>query len=98
MKPAFTLKETHQFFESKKINLDFYQTVQIYMVMGGIPHYLEGIEKGESAAQNINRICFTTNGLLRNEFQNLHVALFDHSENQVSMFNLTNIAFRKLTR
>ena len=81
----FTLKETLLFFESKKINLDLYQTLQIYIVMGGIPHYLENIEKGESAAQNINRIYFTTNGLLRNKFQNLYAAIFDHSENYISI-------------
>jgi uncharacterized protein len=94
----FTLKETQQFFESKKINLDLYQTLQIYMVMGGIPHYLENIEKGESAAQNINRICFTTNGLLRNEFQNLYAALFDHSENHVSIVRVLSQKWKGLTR
>jgi uncharacterized protein len=94
----FTLKETQQFFESKKINLDLYQTLQIYMVMGGIPHYLENIEKGESAAQNINRICFTANGLLRNEFQNLYAALFDHSENHVSIVKILSQKWKGLSR
>ena len=94
----FTLKETQQFFESKKINLDLYQTLQIYMVMGGIPHYLENIEKGESAAQNINRICFTTNGLLQNEFQNLYAALFDHSENHVSIVKTLSQKWKGLSR
>ena len=94
----FTLKETQQFLESKKINLDLYQTLQIYMVMGGIPHYLENIEKGESAAQNINRICFTTNGLLRNEFQNLYAALFDHSDNHVSIVKTLSQKWKGLSR
>ena len=94
----FTLKETQQFFESKKIGLDLYQTLQIYMVMGGIPHYLENIEKGESAAQNINRICFTSNGLLRNEFQNLYAALFDHSENHVSIVKTLSQKWKGLSR
>jgi hypothetical protein len=34
-----------------------------------------------SAAQNIAKICFQKNGLLRNEFQNLYPALFDNAQN-----------------
>ena len=47
------------------------------MVMGGIPHYLKEIEKGESAIQAIDRTCFTKDGLLFNEFSNLFFSLFD---------------------
>jgi uncharacterized protein len=94
----FTLQETKQFFESKKINLDLYQILQIYMVMGGVPHYLENIEKGESATQNINRVCFTNNGLLRNEFQNLYAALFDHAENHIVIVKTLAQKWKGLTR
>ena len=94
----FTLQETRLFLESKKINLDLYQTLQVYMAMGGIPHYLENIEKGESAAQNINRMCFTANGLLRNEFQNLYAALFDHSENHISIVKTLSQKWKGLSR
>jgi hypothetical protein len=94
----FTLQETRLFLESKKINLDLYQTLQIYMVMGGIPHYLEQIESGESAAQNINRICFTSNGLLRNEFQNLYAALYDHAENHIAIVRSLAQKWKGLSR
>ncbi len=94
----FTLAETKLFFESKNINLSDYQIMQLYMVMGGIPHYLENVEKGESATQNINRICFSTNGLLRNEFDNLYAALFDHSENYVSVVVALATKWKGLTR
>ena len=41
------------------------------MVMGGVPFYLEAVRTGESAAQNIDRLCFSEDGLLRGEFDNL---------------------------
>lgn len=76
----FTLKECEQFAKSKKMNLDQYQIIQLYMVLGGIPFYWDEVEKGLSAAQNINSICFSKNGLLRTEFSNIFKSLFTKAE------------------
>lgn len=75
----FTVGEAEKFLKARKVNLDRYQVLQLYMVMGGIPHYLKEIEKGESATQAIDRICFTKDGLLQHEFKNLYRSLFDHA-------------------
>ncbi|MEM6698218.1 MAG: ATP-binding protein, partial [Bacteroidota bacterium] len=42
----FTLAETKDFLISQNINLTHYQIIQLYMAMGGIPHYLKEIVKG----------------------------------------------------
>ncbi|CAN5659785.1 hypothetical protein BH11BAC5_BH11BAC5_31530 [soil metagenome] len=76
----FTLHETALYLNERKINLDQYQVLQIYMVMGGIPHYLKEIEKGESAIQAIDRTCFSKDGLLHEEFKNLFASLFDGAQ------------------
>jgi len=81
----FNLFETEQFLKSRAVNLDRYQLLQIYMAMGGIPHYLKEIEAGKTAIQNIDQICFSPNGLLREEFLQLYSALFDNAENHVSI-------------
>jgi hypothetical protein len=73
----FTVGETEAFLKSRKINLDKYQILQLYMVMGGIPQYLKEIAIGESAAQAIDRLCFTKDGLLKDEFNSLYHSLFD---------------------
>ena len=73
----FNLKETEEYLQVRKVNLDRYQILQLYMVMGGIPHYLKEIKKGESATQAIDRVCFTKDGLLTSEFNNLYHSLFD---------------------
>jgi uncharacterized protein len=72
----FTLAECEQYFQSRGMNYERYQILQIFMVTGGIPFYLEQIDKGLTAAQNIDRLCFTKNGLLRTEFDNLYTSLF----------------------
>jgi AAA+ ATPase superfamily predicted ATPase len=81
----FSLKETRDFLQHKKIKLSAYQITQLYMSMGGIPHYLNEIKPGESAMQAIDRICFQKDGLLFNEFDNLYRALFKNSENHLKI-------------
>jgi hypothetical protein len=73
----FTLMESESYLRSRDIRLDRYQLLQLYMVMGGIPQYLKEVRKGESATQAIDRICFTKDGLLHDEFKNLYYSLFE---------------------
>ncbi|MEZ4887170.1 MAG: ATP-binding protein [Chitinophagales bacterium] len=79
LKP-FNLSETKQYLQSRNIFFDHYQILQIYMVLGGVPHYLKEIRPGKSAIQNIDEICFSDTGLLKNEFVNLYAALFKNAD------------------
>lgn len=81
----FNLKETEEFLHARNVNLDRYQMLQLYMVMGGIPHYLKEVKKGESSTQAIDRICFTIDGLLANEFKNLYHSLFDDATRHIAV-------------
>jgi uncharacterized protein len=94
----FTLNETAAFLKSKKVTLDKYQIVQIYMAMGGIPHYLNEIVANETAIQNIGRIGFTKTGLLRNEFDNLYAALFEYHQNHIAIITVLSSKWKGLTR
>ncbi len=76
----FDLKETDLFLKSKKINLNKYDILQLYMAIGGVPHYLNKINKGESIIQNIDRLCFGKNGDLVNEFNEIFTSLFSNSK------------------
>jgi hypothetical protein len=38
------LQETEVYFKAKNMVLDRYQIIQLYMVMGGIPYYLDQVE------------------------------------------------------
>ncbi len=84
LKP-FNLYETQTFLASRNVRMDHYQILQLYMAMGGIPHYLKEIEGGKSAVQNIDRICFAPEGLLNNEFSSLYPALFDNADQHIKI-------------
>ncbi|MCG8331840.1 MAG: AAA family ATPase [Chitinophagales bacterium] len=85
LKP-FTLSETERFLRANNnVKLNRFHILQLYMAMGGIPHYLKEVEAGKSATQNIENICFSEIGLLRDEFSNLYPALFDHSDNHMAI-------------
>ena len=79
LKP-FTLAETRRYLLSRKIGLPDFQIAQLYMAIGGVPHYLQRLEPGQSAAQQIDRLCFQKDGLLAGEFSNLYRALFENSD------------------
>lgn len=81
----FSLRETELFLQNRGFNLNRYQITELYMAIGGIPHYLKEMQSGESVAQYIDRICFAPDGPLRDEFGQLYPALFDHSENHISI-------------
>lgn len=81
----FNLRETEQFLHARNVTLDRYLILQLYMIMGGIPHYLKEIRKGESATQAVDRICFTKDGLLESEFKNLYHSLFDDATRHLAV-------------
>lgn len=76
----FDLQETKDYFSHKNIILDHYQIIQLYMVMGGIPYYLDQVEAGKSAMQNIEELCFRNDGKLRTEFSYIFSSLFRDAE------------------
>ncbi len=94
----FTLLETKQFLEKQHIHFDEYAITQLYMVMGGIPFYLKEIQKGESVAQNIDRICFDKNGLLYGEFSNLFASLYDNFETHLKLIKALSSKWKGITR
>lgn len=97
LKP-FTLSETEAFLKTKYANFTRYQIIEFYMTFGGIPLYLDQINPSKSAIQNINDICFSENGLLRQEFNRLYPALFDNPENHIAVIRALATSHKGLTR
>jgi hypothetical protein len=94
----FTLNETELFLRSKNIEWSHYQIAELYMVMGGIPFYLEKIKQGISVAQNIDNLFFSKTGELKNEFSNLYASLFNHAENYEKIVEILSGNRSGLTR
>ena len=94
----FTLAEVKKYLFSINLMLDDYQVLQLYMSIGGIPHYLQHIRKGESATQIINRLCFNKDGILRNEFNNLYAALYEGHERHIAVVKALATKWKGLSR
>jgi predicted AAA+ superfamily ATPase len=94
----FTLSETSEYLKYNNINLDYYQVMQLYMTLGGVPQYLKEVLPGQSAAQNIDRICFTKDGALQKEFGNLYQSLFNEADKHISIVRALSAKPAGLTR
>lgn len=79
LKP-FSLGETEEYLKKRGVRLKPLQILELYMAMGGIPYYLNQIEKGKSATEIISRVCFTDDGLLFSEYDRLFRSLFKNAE------------------
>lgn len=97
LKP-FSLAETEAYLQSRHLHLNRYHITQLYMALGGIPHYLKEISAGKSAAQNIQEICFSDLGLLNDEFNALYPALFEDADRHIAVIRALAQKKQGLTR
>ena len=87
LKP-FTLLECEQFFESRKISMSRYNTIQAYMILGGIPFYLDCFNPSLSLAQNIDSLFFNPKARLGGEFERLFNSVFDNAAECMAIIRL----------
>ena len=79
----FTLAECHKYSECMGFPTDDLNLLETYMTFGGIPYYMSLMSKNLSLAQNVNRLCFSPGGELRDEFSNLYASLFNNASRHI---------------
>lgn len=84
LKP-FTLFEVESYLKSKGFMLSRYEIAEYYMIMGGIPYYLQFLSPKMSLTQNVDYLLFNPNGYLYDEFSMLYDALFRNSTDYVKV-------------
>jgi len=94
----FSLNETERFLKAKNIQANRYQIVQLYMVLGGIPFYLELLRADQSIPQNIDRLCFDTNGPLKEEFDRIYTSLFFNADSHIAIIRALSTKWKGMTR
>ncbi len=94
----FTLSETEEFLKSKGGVFDRYQLLELYMVMGGIPYYLDNVQVNRSIAQNIDRMFFSINGILSTEYDDLYRSLFNNPTKHIAVVEALTQKSKGLTR
>ncbi len=82
----FNLHEAKEYLkEMKNIEYTDKQVLALYMAIGGIPYYLEYVEPGQSAAENIQHMFFVKNAPLKYEFHKLFESLFEKASTYMSI-------------
>ena len=94
----FTLGETEEFLRAQGLKWERAQVAELYMAVGGIPFYLNLVERGKSAAQTIHDLIFADDAPLQDEFGELYAALFEHHERHLTVVRALATKQQGLTR
>lgn len=94
----FTLAECERFVQEKGLEMDRGDIVRGYMVFGGAAYYWDLLDRGESLAQNIDRLFFSRNGDLSHEFSRLYKSVFPHPEPYVAVVTALGAKKAGMTR
>lgn len=83
----FNLHEVETFLESKNVHFSKYEIVESYMILGGIPYYLNYLDPRFSLSQNIDNLFFKKNAKLKLEFDRLFDSIFTYSTKAKEIVN-----------
>ena len=86
------MNECEKFYESKNVKLPKYDIAQSYMILGGIPYYMNHFQRGISLAQNVDNVLFYKHGKLRDEYNRLVASVFSNPE---LMQRIVDVLFTK---
>lgn len=67
----FTLKEAELFFSDREYGWAKSQILECQMIFGGLPYFMDILDRNESLRQNVDRLLFRQNALLSGEFSRL---------------------------
>ncbi|MDR2570578.1 MAG: ATP-binding protein, partial [Oscillospiraceae bacterium] len=81
----FTLSESEAFLIENGVVMNRYQIAESLMVFGGIPFYLNMFDKSLGLTQNIDKLLFTENAPLKNEFNEVYRSLFRSSDRHINI-------------
>ena len=93
----FTLGETRDMLHDRGIEYAPAQVIELFLVLGGVPFYLDLIRRGESPSKAVSRLCFA-GGSLHGEFDKLFKALFEDGDHHEQLVRALATKRRGLTR
>ena len=76
--PELPLAECVKFWGKSAKRIDAREIIDVLSVTGGVPRYLEEIDPGASANENIRRLCFRPKSPLRVDFDEMYVDVITH--------------------
>lgn len=84
----FTLRETEKYLKNAGFKWPRHIVAQTYMIMGGVPYYMDMLSSDETFCANIDRLFFSPNAQLRPEYSRLYASLFGRREKYMSVISI----------
>lgn len=78
-----SLAESNALLKTRNFNVAPMGKFMVLAVTGGIPWYIEQIDGSLSASENIQRLCFSPNGILVTEFSTIFNDLFKNGRREI---------------
>lgn len=72
-----SLNESAEFWRRGGCRVSSTDVIDVLSVVGGVPKYLENVDPALSADENVKRLCFTSGGVLVDEFDDIFNDVFD---------------------
>ena len=95
----FTLGETEKYLnEIKNFHLSQKQVLDIYMILGGIPYYLDMLDPELTVDQNIDMLFFSNFAPLKTEYSFLFRSLFKNGDKYRKVVEILSKKHKGLTR
>lgn len=87
LKP-FPLGLCEKMVQSRGLVLSRKQILEAYMIFGGVPYYWSLLQRGTSITAEIDRLIFSPDGELHDEFEMLYASLFKKPEPYIRVIEL----------
>ena len=87
LKP-FSLGLCEKLAQARGLIMNRKQLLEAYMIFGGIPYYWSLLQKGNSITGEIDRLIFSPEGELHDEFEMLYASLFKKPEPYIRVIEL----------
>jgi hypothetical protein len=94
----FLLCDCEAFYRSRGIAMNRSQIAEAYMTLGGVPFYMDAMDKAFGLNQNIDLLLFVKNAKLVNEFNRLYHSLFRHADNHIRIAEVLSKSGSGMTR
>ena len=83
----FSLAECEELCTLNELGFTRSQLIDCYMVFGGVPYYLNLLDKRLSLVQNIDNLIFNENGQLHYEYEQLFKSLFKKANKHIAIID-----------
>ena len=94
----YQLCDCEAFYRSRGIAFNRQQTAEAYMVLGGIPYYMDAMDRMYGLNQNIDLLLFGKNAKLAGEFSRLYHSLFRNAGSHIQIVELLSGSSGGMTR